>query len=45
MKKAKVPQKRIIATLKMLFYINSQNVNQREALDRGEIKSGPKNNS
>jgi hypothetical protein len=34
MKKAQVPQKRIIAMLKTLFNINTQNVNQREALDK-----------
>jgi len=70
MKNAKIPQKRIIAVLKILFYINTHNENQRKTidkssgyltfidyymrlvapdkgrtLDRGEIKSGPKNNS
>jgi hypothetical protein len=34
MKKAKIPQNRIIAMLKMLFYSKTQHVNQWEALDK-----------
>ena len=34
MKKAKIPQKRIVAMLKMMFYINTHNVKQQKALDK-----------
>jgi hypothetical protein len=34
MKKAKIPQKRIIAMLMPVFYFKTHNVNQRNALDK-----------